>query len=67
MANPSISPFVVLDRQVERHQELLDKHSADITDLRVVVSALSARVAVYSALGATVGGAVVAAVITLFV
>ncbi len=67
MASPSISPFVILDRAVERHQELLDKHESAITDLRVTVSALSAKVAIYAALGATVGAAVVSAVITLFV
>ncbi len=59
--------LVVLDRQVERHERMLTTHAEQITELRVTVSTLAAKVAVYAALGATVGGGLVAVIVNYLV
>lgn len=62
MANNANASVVVytLVKDSERHEKDIREHDTRIGRLEVTVSALGAKLAVYSTLGAGVGGAVVA-------
>lgn len=54
-----------LAKDSERHEKTLQAHDGRIGVLEVTVSALGAKLAVYAALGSTIGGAVMALLIHL--
>lgn len=68
MAGNNTNAAVILYTLVkdsDRHEKTLQAHTLDISELKVTVSTLGAKLSVYAALGSTIGGAVMALMIHL--
>ena len=55
----------VLLKDVDRHDEDIERLQADVIEIKVTTAALAVKVGIYAAIGATVGGAVMGAIVTL--